>query len=50
MTFIEANGYVSIEAEHFARNAAVDGIKWERIPDYGRTLDRWLYFQNPAQS
>ncbi len=48
MTFIEANGYVSIEAEHFARNAAVDGIKWERIPDYGRTLGSMAVFPKPC--
>lgn len=48
MTFIEANGFVSIEAEHFARNVAVEGIKWERIPDYGRTLGSMAIFPKPC--
>ncbi|GAB2955424.1 hypothetical protein GCM10027048_21490 [Hymenobacter coalescens] len=36
--FVEAEGYVSIEAEHF--DQAVDGaaVKWQIIPDLGRTL------------
>lgn len=36
--FVESNGYISIEAEHYA--AAVDtlGAKWVTIPDLGRTL------------
>jgi hypothetical protein len=35
--FVEANGYVSMEAEHYSRNVARDGIAWTRIPDIGRT-------------
>lgn len=36
--FVETDGCVSIEAEHYSR--AVDGgsAKWLRIPDFGRTL------------
>jgi len=48
MTFIEAKGYVSIEAGHFARNVAIDGIKWEYIPDYGRTLGSMAVFPKPC--
>lgn len=36
--FVESDGYVSIEAEHFARAAAPAGRKWLRIPGHGRTL------------
>jgi hypothetical protein len=36
--FVEANGYVSIEAEHYARAVAPAGREWKVIPDHGRTL------------
>jgi len=35
--FREKNGYVSIEAEHFARMHNSDRIHWEVIPDFGKT-------------
>jgi hypothetical protein len=35
--FQERNGYVSIEAEHFARMNNSDRIHWEIIPDFGKT-------------
>jgi hypothetical protein len=37
--FVENNGYVSMEAEHYARKT--DGInesRWDKIEDYGHTL------------
>src|ERR1017187_8099426 len=36
--FVEANGYVSIEAEHYSKNIASPAARWEKIDDYGRTL------------
>jgi len=36
--FIESNGVLAIEAEHFARAVAPPGRQWLRIPDHGRTL------------
>jgi hypothetical protein len=36
--FVEADGYVSIEAEHFTRAVAPPGRSWLRIPGHGRTL------------
>ncbi len=36
--FAEGQGYVAIEPEHFSRNVAAGAYRWERIPDYGRTL------------
>jgi glycosyl hydrolase family 115 (putative glucuronidase)/glycosyl hydrolase family 115 len=36
--FVEAQGVVSIEAEHFAHAAAPTAREWLRIPDHGRTL------------
>ncbi|MGE4513930.1 MAG: glycosyl hydrolase 115 family protein [Chryseobacterium sp.] len=35
--FQEKDGYVSIEAEHFARMNNSDRIHWEVIPDFGKT-------------
>lgn len=35
--FVEANGYVSIEADHYSRAVDGGGISWQRIPDIGRT-------------
>lgn len=35
--FQEKNGYVSIEAENFARMQNSDRIHWEVIPDFGKT-------------
>jgi hypothetical protein len=36
--FVEAEGYVSIEAEHYSKNSATPAARWEKIDDYGRTL------------
>ncbi len=36
--FVEAEGYVSIEAEHYARAIDRPPVRWLRIPDIGRTL------------
>lgn len=36
--FIEGDGVVSIEAEHYSRNVPADGSRWEKIEGYGRTL------------
>ncbi|KOV82846.1 glycosyl hydrolase 115 family protein [Nocardia sp. NRRL S-836] len=35
--FVEAGGYVSIEAEHHSANVAAGGVRWRRIPGIGRT-------------
>ena len=36
--FVEAEGFVSIEPEHFTRKADAGASQWIRIEDYGRTL------------
>ncbi len=36
--FVEANGYVSMEAEHFTNETKAGENRWIRIPDYGHTL------------
>ncbi|WP_019432430.1 glycosyl hydrolase 115 family protein [Streptomyces sp. AA0539] len=35
--FIEADGYVSIEAGHWTRSVGAFGVRWRRLPDAGRT-------------
>jgi hypothetical protein len=35
--FVEADGYVSIEAEHHSRAVAPAGREWKLLPDHGRT-------------
>jgi hypothetical protein len=37
--FVEANGYVSMEARHYTRAVGANGVAWLRIPDIGRTGD-----------
>ncbi|KPI20381.1 hypothetical protein OK074_1210 [Actinobacteria bacterium OK074] len=37
--FVEANGHVAIEAEHFSRNIPAGGVSWRRVPGLGRTGD-----------
>jgi hypothetical protein len=36
--FVEGNGCVSIEAEHFTKNMDAGANRWLKIPDYGHTL------------
>lgn len=36
--FVESNGIVSIESEHFSKNTQQNGYHWIRVEDYGLTL------------
>ncbi|MHB8579972.1 MAG: glycosyl hydrolase 115 family protein [Ignavibacteriaceae bacterium] len=36
--FVECNGYVSIEAEHYSKAVGSSSIYWQTIPNLGRTL------------
>ncbi|HZI31917.1 MAG TPA: glycosyl hydrolase 115 family protein, partial [Candidatus Binatia bacterium] len=36
--FVEANGYVSMEAEHYTQKTDAGANRWIKIADYGRTL------------
>jgi hypothetical protein len=36
--FVEGEGFVSIEPEHFTKNSDAGDSRWIKIPDYGRTL------------
>jgi len=35
--FVEANGYVSMEADDFTGVVDTRSVSWKRIPDIGRT-------------
>ncbi|NLW48513.1 MAG: glycosyl hydrolase [Firmicutes bacterium] len=35
--FVESNGYISMEADHYTRMVNTREIYWKRIPDIGRT-------------
>lgn len=46
--FVEQDGYVSIEAENFARTIDSDIIRWEVIPHFGKTLSGVTTFPQNA--
>lgn len=47
--FVESEGFVSIEAEHFTRNIPANNLKWEVIPELGRTLSGMKVFPVTAK-
>jgi len=47
--FVEADGYVSIEAEHYTRKNDTDA-RWEKVEDYGRTLSSMTVFPMTTKS
>ncbi len=48
--FVETNGCVSTEAEHFTRAVAPNGMHWQKVPDFGRTLSGMTPFPATASS
>jgi hypothetical protein len=48
--FVEGNGCVSMEAEHYSQAVETESIRWQRIPDLGRTLSSMTPFPVTAQS
>lgn len=48
--FVEANGYVSIDADHFSRAVNTGGVTWTRIADIGRTTSGMEPFPVTAAS
>ena len=36
--FVESNGYVSMEAEHYSNKTDVGGNRWIKVEDFGHTL------------
>ncbi|KFF11387.1 hypothetical protein IW15_16755 [Chryseobacterium soli] len=48
-TFKEKDGYISIEAENFARQHTSDNIQWKVIPDFGKTKSGVTTFPQKSQ-
>ena len=48
--FVEADGYVSVEAAHFTSKHDAAAAAWQEIPDYGRTLSSMAPFPVTAPS
>jgi hypothetical protein len=48
--FVETNGYVSIEAEHYSSKTGSVSARWEKIDDYGRTLSSMTIVPDTAAS
>ncbi len=48
--FVEADGYVSIEAVHYTKKIDAGPVRWEEIPDLGRTLSAMSIFPVTAPS
>jgi hypothetical protein len=48
--FMEQDGYVSIEAEHFTRKTDTATARWEVLPDHGNTLSAMTIFPVTAPS
>jgi hypothetical protein len=48
--FVEGNGYVSMEAEHYSRAVERGSIRWLRVPELGRTLSAMTPVPVTAQS
>ncbi len=48
--FVEAEGYVSIEAEHYTKKVDAGSVRWEKIDDLGRTLSSMTIFPVTAES
>ena len=42
--FVETDGCVSIEAQHFTRAIETKAVQWRKIPDFGRTLSAMTAF------
>jgi len=48
--FVESDGYVSMEAEHFSATKSIANAHWESIPGYGATLSGMCIFPVSAPS
>jgi hypothetical protein len=47
-TFVEGDGYVAIEAGHYARAVNSPSMAWQEIPNLGRTLSGMTTFSAPS--
>ncbi len=49
-SFVESEGYLSFEAEHFVESAPTPLARWDRIPEYGATLSGMEVFPVTSHS
>jgi hypothetical protein len=48
--FVESEGAIAIDAEHFARKSEAPGLHWQVIPELGRTLSSVVSLPQAAAS
>jgi hypothetical protein len=48
--FVESNGVVSIEAEHFTGSKSSGAVRWQKLPNFGETLSAMSVFPVTAES
>jgi hypothetical protein len=48
--YIESDGYVCVEAEHYTKKTDATDAKWDKIDDYGRTASAMTIFPSTATS
>ncbi len=48
--FVESNGVVAIEAEHFTTKRDSNGVSWQKLPNFGETLSAMTPFPSTAPS
>jgi hypothetical protein len=48
--FVESDGCVSIEAEHYTKKIDASSAKWDKLDDFGRTLSAMTIFPMTAES
>ncbi|MBC6608720.1 glycosyl hydrolase 115 family protein [Hymenobacter sp. BT188] len=48
--FVETDGFVSIEAEHYSQAVYGSNVKWQTVPDLGRTLSGVTVFPRAIPS
>ncbi|HUA37519.1 MAG TPA: glycosyl hydrolase 115 family protein [Candidatus Sulfopaludibacter sp.] len=48
--YVETDGFVSIEAAHYTKKIDAGSVRWEEIPDLGRTLSAMSIFPVTAPS
>lgn len=49
-SFVESNGYISIEGAHYTKKVDAPAARWETLDDYGRTLSAMSIFPVTAPS
>lgn len=48
--FVETNGYVSMDAIHYSKRDASNGVEWKEVPWYGRELSSMMPMPDTACS